>query len=241
MNFDYQSYIDLLCQLKKQGYEFCDYHDFDRYDRCVILRHDIDTSLSKAVQMAELEAGQNVKSTYFVLLTSDFYNAASAVSRTALHRIQNLGHEIGLHFDEVAYGEISQEQMVRLIQKEGMILSDILDTKVTTVSMHRPSKETLEADLKIPGMVNSYSQTFFQNFKYLSDSRCRWREPVDEIVESGQYERLHILTHAFWYHDQVQTIEESVGNFVRNANGERYDQMMKNITDLPSIMKKDGL
>ena len=51
-------------------------------------------------------------------------------------------------------------------------------------------------------MINSYGQTFFHDFKYLSDSRRRWREPVEEIIRSGTYDRLHILTHAFWYHKQ---------------------------------------
>lgn len=239
MNFDYKSYIDLLYQLKKRGYEFCDYHDFDRYDRCVILRHDIDTSLSEAVQMAELEAGQNVKSTYFVLLTSDFYNVASAASRTALHRIQKLGHEIGLHFDEAAYGGISQEQCVGRILAEKRILSEILGVDVTTVSMHRPSKATLEGNLQIPGMINSYSEEFFHGFKYLSDSRRRWREPVEAIVESGQYDRLHILTHAFWYHDAEVDFHDTIASFINRANGERYSQLKENITDLHSVMGED--
>lgn len=107
--------------------------------------------------------------------------------------------------------------------------------------MHRPSRETLEADYAFPGIVNSYGKTFFRDFKYLSDSRRRWREPVLDIIRSGEFDRLHILTHAFWYHEAEEDISRAVGNFVRSANRERYWQMMENITDLPSILREEDV
>lgn len=245
MEFTYAAYRGLLTLLKEQGYPFTDYHAYEQHPRCVILRHDIDNSLPQALRLAELEAEEGVKSTWFVLLRTDFYNPASAASQKALRRIRELGHEIGLHFDEMAYtgesgiGTYASSSTEELIAHEAGILADICGCPITTVSMHRPSKATLEADLKIPGMVNSYGQTFFQDFKYLSDSRRRWREPAEEIIRSGEYDRLHILTHAFWYHEQEQDITESVGAFIRSANAERYEQMMENITDLTSILQKE--
>ena len=244
MEFTYAAYRGLLTLLKEQGYTFTDYHAYEQHTRCVILRHDIDNSLPQAQRLAELEAEEGVRSTWFVLLRTDFYNPASADSQHALQRIRSLGHELGLHFDEMAYdgergiegcGDSSVEERIR---REAGILSDICGCPITTVSMHRPSKATLEADLKIPGMVNSYGQTFFHDFKYLSDSRRRWREPAEDIIRSGEYDRLHILTHAFWYHEQEQDITESVGAFIRSANAERYEQMMENITDLSSILAR---
>lgn len=242
MQFTYHAYSDLLELLKINGYTFCDYHNYGEAHCCVILRHDIDTSLEQAVRLAELEAEKGVKSTYFVLLRTDFYNPASQQSQKQLRRILALGHEIGLHFDEVAYGrELSREETVQNIIKECGLLSALLETEVSTVSMHRPSKATLEADLQIPGIVNSYGRTFFHDFKYLSDSRRRWREPVLDIIRSGEYDRLHILTHAFWYHDGEESISETVGSFIRSANRERYAQMRDNITDLASILPEEAV
>ena len=143
---------------------------------------------------------------------------------------------MGLHFDEKAYPEAGIEETAAHILRERDMLSALLETPVTSVSMHRPSQATLDADLQIPGMINSYGQTFFHDFKYLSDSRRRWREPVEEIVASGRYDRLHILTHAFWYHQQEEPIEVTVRRFISSANQERYRQMEENITDLASIM-----
>ena len=99
----------------------------------------------------------------------------------------------------------------------------------------------LEADLEIPGMINSYGQAFFKGFKYLSDSRRRWREPVDEIIASEAYEHLHILTHAFWYNESEISIHDSVKAFVNDGNRQRYFSMKSNITDLETIMREDEI
>ena len=240
MNFTYRAYRGLLDILREQGYIFQNYHTWQESSRCVILRHDIDNSLNQAVKLAELEAGEGVRSTWFVLLRTDFYNPASQKSLEELRAIQSMGHEIGLHFDEVAYGrELTTEETRQRIMKECEILSELLGTPVSTVSMHRPSKATLEADLEISGVVNSYGKTFFHDFKYLSDSRRRWREPVLDIIRSGEYDRIHILTHAFWYHEQEMDISKTVEAFVRNANRERYAQMAGNITDIQSILREE--
>ncbi len=236
VEFTYSAYKNLIHLLQTGGYRVCSYHNWQDTARCVILRHDIDSSLGQAMALARVERELGVSSTYFVLLTSDFYNPASKGSVEKLRSIQSMGHEVGLHFDEKAYLEGTPEETVSRILHERDILASILETPVTTVSMHRPSQATLESDLQIPGMINSYGQTFFHDFKYLSDSRRRWREPVEEIVASGRYDRLHILTHAFWYHYQEEPIEVTVRRFISSANQERYRQMEENITDLASIM-----
>lgn len=239
MEFTFQAYRDLLALLREREYAFQGYHDYETARRCVILRHDIDTSLSQAVKLAELEAEEGVRSTWFVLLRTDLYNPFSKAGTEALLRLQSLGHEVGLHFDEASYAPaLGPEEVVQSIIKECGLLSTLLEAEVSTVSMHRPSKTTLEADFQIPGIVNSYGKTFFHDFKYLSDSRRRWREPVLDIIRSGEYDRLHILTHAFWYHSEEEDISQTVGDFIRAASRERYRQIEENITDMASILPK---
>lgn len=237
MNFTYESYKGMIELLRTHGYEFVGYHDYEKDGKCVILRHDIDNSIEKAVALAEIEKALGVRSTYFVLLTSDFYNVASAKSIAGLKRIADLGHEIGLHFDEMAYPEENRNDVPGLIKREADILGQILGMDIRSVSMHRPSKETLAADYKIPGVVNSYGQTFFHEFKYLSDSRRRWCEPVLDIIAQGEAQRLHILTHAIWYNYQEETIAETLNKFITSANHERYLTEKDNITDLDSILE----
>ena len=235
MEFTYKAYQMLIGLLQQGNYAFCTYHNWQQHDRCVILRHDIDYSIEKSLELAQLEASLGVQSTYFVLLTSDFYNVASAKNLKILREIQRLGHEIGLHFDEKSYAENTVQHIV----EEKAILSEILGTPVSCVSMHRPSKATLEAELQIPEMVNSYGKTFFHDFKYLSDSRRRWREPVQDIIQSGTYDRLHILTHAFWYQESEEAIHTTVKHFLLSALPQRYDQLQDNITDLENIIQRN--
>ncbi|MGI5977547.1 MAG: hypothetical protein ACOX68_07620 [Candidatus Limivicinus sp.] len=241
MDFDYKSYRGLIDMLREGGYVIADYHSYEKYPRCVILRHDIDTSIEKAVEMAELEASLGVSSTYFVLLSSELYNTASKRSKEGLKRIAGLGHELGLHYDETVYGDIPAAEVISSIKKEADILSSLLDREITTVSMHRPSKKTLESNLQIPGMINSYGDVFFRGFKYLSDSRCRWREPVEEIIKSGTYSRLHILTHAFWYGEDSKSIGESLGGFIGCAEQDRYRILSENITRIDEALKGEQL
>ena len=238
MQFTYQCYGELLKKLREHGYQTADYESWRQKERCVILRHDVDNDIQKAVEMAAFEQEQGVASTYFVLLTSNFYNVFSGESGQALQKIVSCGHKIGLHFDEVRYPFLSgdMEGIGQKIAEEAEILGRAVGQKIDTVSMHRPSKEILEADLQIPGIINSYGKVFFQDFKYVSDSRRRWREPVEEIIASEQYERLHVLTHPFWYNRQELDLHDSVVRYVNGANRQKYLWLEDNITDLGAIM-----
>jgi len=103
MQFTFTAYKHLLEKLNTNQYQFTNYHDYNKpKDRVVILRHDIDFSLKSAVKFAEIEHDMGISSTYFVLLRTDFYNAASKESQNCIKRIKSLGHEIGLHFDEAS-------------------------------------------------------------------------------------------------------------------------------------------
>ena len=239
MDFSFKDYENLIRLIIDNGYSICDYHDYSKSKKCVILRHDIDQSIDKAYKLACIESELGVSSTWFVLLRTDFYNVASQKSLKLINAMQNQGHEIGLHFDEMAYKD--RDDIVNNIVKEADILSHIIEAPVTTVSMHRPSKETLEADYTIPNIINSYGKLFFNEFKYLSDSRRYWREPVESIVESGRYKRLHILTHAFWYNTCTKEMDTIIRDYINNAKFERYESMKNNIRDLESVLKVEEL
>ena len=167
MEFTYRAYSKLLELLRAHHYSFCNYQNYRDFDRCVIMRHDIDYNIEQAVRLAQAEADFGIQSTYFVLLSSDFYNPASISSYKALHSIVDLGHNIGLHFDETVYN-YAHRSMEYYISKEARILSELLEVEINSFSLHRPNAVTLETELEIPGFVNSYSEEFFQNFKYHS-------------------------------------------------------------------------
>ena len=240
VEFTYNSYNRLIDLLRKNGYEVASYDNFMSKDQCVILRHDIDNSLSKAIKIAEIERNREVTSTYFLMITNEFYNVFSLNGSEQVEKIQDLGHEVGLHFDEYRYPSIvgNPDAIIDKIIEDAELLSHITGKSVTKVSMHRPSKKIIESNLQVPNMVNTYSNLFFSEFKYLSDSRRHWREPVESIIRYRQAKRLQILIHPFWYEEIETNIEDTLETFVNSANSERYEALNDNFTDLSEALPK---
>lgn len=242
MEFTFAAYEKLVGLLKKKEFVFSDYHNYKKNDKTVILRHDIDVDIKKALEMAELENSLGITSTYFVLISSDLYNVFSKKNESLLKKICSLGHTVGLHFDEVKYEDDSD--IVSNIEKEADILERCLAQEVTTVSMHRPSQKTLNSDYRIKNgsVINSYGTEFFKEFKYVSDSRRNWREDVCQIVNTGGgYNRLHILTHPFWYDIEEKSMKQSLSDFVSHAVEERYGTLSENIRDLDEVLRLQEL
>ena len=238
MNFTWDAYVALLKLLKEKKYEFTNYHEYNSITgNCVILRHDIDNSIEKAYEMALLESKAGVKSTYFVMLTSEFYNVAAARNTKFLLEMKDMGHEIGLHYDETVYNH-NESDIKAVAERERTILESVLQIPINTISMHRPSKEALESDWKFENMINRYSKEFFVDFKYVSDSRRCWRESIENIICSHEHNRLHVLTHAFWYENEEKDIKRSIEEWLLNAPLERWDILKNNLKSLDEIISK---
>ncbi len=250
MNFTYDEYGQLLKLLIDKGYHIDGYDNYKQSKQSVILRHDIDMSLDKAVQMAQYENSiGGMRSTYFVLVSSDFYNIFSKHSMECINEIRKCGHSIGLHFDESRYFSenrlLNKEELIKEILREKKLAENMLEIKIDVVSMHIPSKRTLEEDLVIPGMINSYGKEFFKGFKYVSDSYHRWRENVWDIINKDRPQRLHILTHAFWYNAESKTRNESFLEYIEEGKEYRGSLIEKNIlppgvTLEECLMDKEG-
>lgn len=234
MKFTYDEYGRLLGYLVEKGYSIAGYDNYEMSDKSVILRHDIDISMDKAVQMARFESLLGgIKSTYFILISSDFYNVFSKKTHESIYEIKRCGHTIGLHFDEKKYfGKEyvwSKEEVLEKILYEKQLAEKMIGDKINVVSMHTPSEETLNGDLRIPQMINSYSQEFFREFKYVSDSYHRWREDIWRIVENDAPDKLHILTHPFWYNDEPKSRNESFLQYIEEGKNYRFRLIETNV------------
>lgn len=207
----------------------------------MIIRHDIDLEIEKAIMMAKLEQEMGVSSTYFVLVTSNFFNIFSKRNQDQLRRICDMGHEVGLHFDEVKYD--AETDLVRAMEQEAELLERCLGREVRSLSMHRPSRTTLEADYRVADgrIVNSYGTEFFRRHKYVSDSRRNWREDVEAIVKSGEYDRSHVLTHPFWYDEEEVSASEALKRFCTGRAKQCYDDLNDNVRNLEEFLRKDDL
>jgi len=237
-DFTYASYSQLINSITENGYTFTNYHDYKKVSKPCILCHDLDYDMGKALKFAKIEAeNHSIYATYFVMLNTNFYNVFSSSVNSMLKEMIIMGHEIGLHFDETCYIPPHQHtfqtnELIEHIKREIKLLEQIIEQPINAISMHRPSQFTLEANIVIPGVINRYSQTFFNDFKYVSDSRHNWRENVESIVSSQQYEKLHILTHPFWYTEKKESCRDKLISFITAANQKRYEDMCSNFRDI---------
>lgn len=235
MEFTYHAYENMLTSLSKQGYIFSKFNDYEDKNKVVILRHDVDMSLNSAFALAELEYKNGIKSTYFVLVSTDFYNIFSKKSTEILGNILDMGHSIGLHFDEAKYNCKSINSIADCVCREKKILELCVNRKVDFVSMHRPSGLVLDNDIKFENIINTYSREFFSDFKYVSDSRMHWKENVKDLIEKCMYNKIHILTHPIWYNKKEEfpcVIIDSLYEKNREILELSLNENIKNFNDL---------
>lgn len=245
MNFDYSAYKRLLTEIKANGYNFADYTDYKKYKKSVILRHDIDFSIKNAIRVSQIEyelLGKENKAVYFVLVSTNFYNIFSRESKEYLKEIMECGGEIGLHFDETQYNINTEQELKKYIEQEKKVLQDIIERKISVVSMHRPSKKFLASEIKLENMINAYSKEFFNDMKYISDSRRNWKENVEKIIAEKEYARLHILTHPIWYtEEEKKDIKQAVWDEIIGAMEEKYLCFKNNISNFDSVIDQEDV
>ncbi len=236
MDFTFEGYKKVLNIITECGYRYSDFHNFNENEKVCILRHDIDLSLDAALDVAKIENEMNISSTYYVLLNTEFYNLLHTPSRNKMKEIVALGHNVGLHFDAKRYEGTDENDLTKALTEEIGMLSGLLDCDINSFSIHRPTKQEIENNICLDGIVNTYSTKFFRNFKYISDSRMRWRENAEEVITCGKYQQLQVLTHPIWYGNENRNISTVLRQFLEDKNNAIYNSLGENITDLNSVL-----
>jgi hypothetical protein len=202
IEFSLPHYGSLLDDLIRRGYRVTTFADADPNAPHLILRHDIDVCIERAVRMAEMEADMAVSSHYFVLMRSGIYNTLEPSSLRGLKRILSLGHQVGLHLDASNYG-VSIEELDKGAAFECGVLEAGIENKVSVISFHRPAPSLLGLSDCIAGRIHTYQPKFFTEMAYCSDSRGAWNHgyPLEkEAVKNGS--ALQLLTHPVWWVDR---------------------------------------
>ena len=75
--FDKKSYEDLLKYILKSNLSICSFNNAHLNERSIIIRHDVDYCPLLALDLALIETKYNISSTFFFLLSSNFYNIIS--------------------------------------------------------------------------------------------------------------------------------------------------------------------
>lgn len=201
----------LIVQAKKK-YTFRGYHDFNRGERFVLWRHDVDCSMNAAVKLAKIEAAEGVKATYFFHLHSEFYNLLETNVTKSAREIVSLGHHVGLHFDPKYYSVLSKNDLEEALFFEKSILEHILGKSVQVFSFHNPiSINHINPSEVLSGMVNVYSEYFQKNVPYISDSNGYWRfKRLQDVLLFGEESCLQVLTHPEWWQETIMSPKQKI-------------------------------
>ncbi|MBS1646328.1 MAG: hypothetical protein JST67_03185 [Bacteroidetes bacterium] len=198
--FTFNGYKSLLETALKNEYQFINFSEANTstFNRKCILRHDVDVSIDAACEMAKIEHSLSVKSTYFLMLRSPVYNLFSRSNHNLVNKIINLGHSIGIHYDEAFYAK--EKNLNDLIREEIEIIQNMFEIEIKTLSFHQPSKKIINNEIKINNLINTYDKGDMNGFNYISDSNKTWKEStLWDIFKQRKYSNLHLLIHPLWW------------------------------------------
>ena len=209
--FTYDSYFRYLQPFKPFHTSFREALNLENF---ALIRHDVEFDMERAFALAQLEEKESIKSTYFIQVSSDAYNAASARSHWILQEIMAMGHDIGLHLYTSHLDGKKAEDFKNTLSKQMALISIICDREIDTFSVHRPQAWFLEMreDI-IHGYLNAYGPTFFEysknpvEIKYFADSMHCWNYGEPKLIET--FKKYQILLHPDEWYDRSNNLEEN--------------------------------
>ncbi len=231
--FSYDDYREIIRLIKESGRQ-ATYAEALGRDRFIIMRHDVEYSVDRALALSKVEESMDFTSAYFFQWTNNSYNILSRKNRDILTEMHERGHEIGLHF---ALNGITDMGMVRKqIEREIDMLSEMLGFEITSFSIHRPSPAVLAENIHLPGILNAYQDDFFHfdpkagenselRVKYLSDANHIWRYGYPDAETLAAHDKVQILVHPFGWTRKGYDNE----NNYRTLIDEKYTEMIDSI------------
>jgi hypothetical protein len=190
----------------------------------LIVRHDIDLSLERAVAVGAAEAEAGVRATFLVMVDSPLYRLDSRPSRAALDALRAQGHDVGLHMDLGPRGEVPGlviEDIAPEVEACRERLASVLADDVRSISFHRPPDPLVAAlgpVAAVCGMVNAYADPLMRC--YLADSAGAWRHGDPRpMLRRPPCDTVQLLIHPFWWGDEHLSGADRLEAFYRQQVG----------------------
>lgn len=180
-DFTFEIYGQLLEAGLESGYEHITVREYlsskDLPPQFIIHRHDVDRKPENALAMAQLEAEHGISSTYYARTIDKTFKPE------LIRKIENLGHEIGYHYEDMdrANGDIKEAH--ESFRKELNRLRELVT--IDTICMHgnpltshdnrdmwNGDQEFEEYDL----LGEAYLSMDFVDVTYFSDTGRTWED-----------------------------------------------------------------
>jgi len=235
--FSYAEYRNIIT-LVKHNLPIMDFSEVnDEVDSFCVLRHDIEFSIDRALEMARIEHDDlGVHSTYTVQLRNNTYNALSQKNIEAIGEIEEMGHYIGLHQNPPS--DIPDDQLIDYIMKDIETLEHYYGFEVDRFAFHRCGSNPgiLEKYVEVPGKINCYAEDFFHYFSgdkpkdlrvhYLADSNHQWKygHPL-HIDYYDLPQKMQLLTHPYSWSEEGYDNISNYTKLIRERNAELLTSM----------------
>lgn len=214
-NFSLDHYFQVLDHAKK-SYSIGpikDFYELQKKEKFLVVRHDVDVSIDKALEMARLEAQHGIVSTYFILLHSQYYNALAKYNIEKIKQFLELGHEIGLHYDLTFVN--SNDKILDMVIQEAQILGNLIDYKISSIAPHNVSLANMRITYDHVNFIDATDPKILRSVKYISDSVQNWRSGC-MCNHIDNESKLIILTHPIWWMKNHTSREEILAKFEIN-------------------------
>ena len=227
-----ESHYNLLLKTANKNYKFENFGTKSK-DPHIILRHDVDISVHRALALAKIEKKNKIHSTYFFRLRREFYNIFEKSILSKIHDIIKLGHSVGLHFDLSFYENKSKKNLIKNLNWEKKVLSELLDEEISIFSFHNPdTKHALSIlDYRLSEMINVYSKKIRNSYYYISDSNGYWRySRLFDLLKNNTEKNIQILIHPEWWQKTAMSPRMRVVRGVDERSKrtlETYDAILK--------------
>jgi hypothetical protein len=202
----------------------------DNHKSGLVLRHDVDESIDFAYTLYLSEKSIGVKSTFYILLTSDLYNPFSKKNRAYLEKMHIDEFEIGLHFDPLAYTNVEDSFLIEKFEEEIFIFEKTLDIKLHSYSMHQPSVSGKY--INHDKLINAYDKELFTIDRYISDSAFTFRgKNLNEYIEKSNHEIIQLLIHPDHLISNGKisyepAIQQLVKNYIENIDSLYHENLI---------------
>jgi len=226
--FTYDSYKSLL-RVLMEHYTIIPFRDYrSTTEPKLILRHDVDASMSRALHLARLENKLELRSTFMVGFSMRFYNPCEKSALEQLREIVGLGHEIGLHYDLQRYPSYFSTP-VEILNHEIRTLEMLTGTSVKTIARHNVSLGGDDPFRENTSLINAYDRAFTESSLYVSDSCRAWcTKDLRRLIEQKP-PRVQLLIHPMLWSDKRCTRYELLDRFIEDLQdeNERYKRYWK--------------
>lgn len=222
-SFSYAEYKEIINHLKNTN-QLLDYSEVtNKTDNFFVIRHDVEFSVERAHDLAIFEKHSlNLNSSYFFQIRNNCYNLCSETNIAMMHDMLSMGHKLGLHLHLGL--KTDESQLIDYILQEIDLFQRVTGITTDRFSYHRPTTNILNQYHKIDGLINCYSDTFFQyydtepkslNVKYYTDSRHCWQHghPLD-----NSHKKVQLLTHPYSWSQKGAGNVENFSNILEEKN-----------------------